>query len=83
MMELGRESCTICLNKLVWFNAQTQEYTGMDAVLLLPCGHALHEKCINKWLSNHVECPVCRQDLEVATVSRSTINEATISKRTC
>ena len=27
---------------------------------MLPCGHAFHEKCIQKWLQNHDVCPSCK-----------------------
>ncbi len=69
MVELEREHCAICLYKLVSLDSQGKEYVGMDDVLILPCGHVLHDKCIDDWLLNHVECPICRQDLETAMAS--------------
>jgi hypothetical protein len=27
---------------------------------MLPCGHAFHEKCIQRWLEEHDECPSCK-----------------------
>ncbi len=69
MAELEKERCSICLYDLVSLDNQRKEYVGMDNVLLLPCGHAIHDKCISEWLLNHVDCPICRQDLESTMAS--------------
>jgi hypothetical protein len=45
--------CTICLMELS---------EGTD-VILLPCEHIFHEKCIIKWLKVHNTCPLCRYEL--------------------
>ena len=45
--------CTICLMELS---------EGTD-VILLPCKHIFHEKCITKWLKVHNTCPLCRYEL--------------------
>lgn len=45
--------CTICLMELS---------EGTD-VILLPCEHIFHEKCITKWLKVHNTCPLCRYEL--------------------
>ena len=43
-------TCSICL----------EEYEEGDEVRRLPCWHAFHAQCIDRWLTHHVECPVCK-----------------------
>ena len=45
--------CTICLN----------EITEDMEVILLPCEHIFHSKCITLWLKIHNTCPLCRFEL--------------------
>ena len=47
--------CAVCL----------ECFSRGDSVSRLPCTHQYHRACIERWLSSHVECPVCRVDLEV------------------
>ena len=46
------QSCSICLDK----------YRFGALILLLPCGHLFHRKCIHEWFCNsaNCKCPVCR-----------------------
>ena len=41
--------CPICL----------EEYDN-ESAFALPCGHMYHADCIERWLENKDECPVCR-----------------------
>ncbi len=34
-----------------------------ENIMLLPCGHEFHDKCMHEWLKNHLTCPVCKIDL--------------------
>ena len=43
--------CSICLT----------EMGCKDKIKALPCLHEHHSNCINEWLQNHDECPVCRR----------------------
>ncbi|CAM9467355.1 unnamed protein product [Ascophyllum nodosum] len=52
-------SCCVCLF----------DYYLDEEVTLLPCGHLYHTECIDIWMSDHVDCPYCRADINVwATV---------------
>lgn len=47
------DSCAICMS----------EYQTGDIIRTLPCGHKYCQKCIDPWLVEHVECPVCRKEV--------------------
>jgi len=46
--------CAIC----------AEEYAERDTVLRLPCRHAYHAACVERWLDSHSSCPICRKALE-------------------
>ena len=48
-------SCPICQG----------EYEEDDDVKELPCGHEFHSICIDQWLNNHKQCPICKQVIEL------------------
>jgi len=45
-------SCTICL----------AEYQDEELMRKLPCDHAYHSECIDKWLNRVNHCPLCRKE---------------------
>ena len=47
-----REVCSICLS-----NIDNYIYTE------LYCGHKFHLKCINEWVRNSKECPLCKRTI--------------------
>eukprot|EP00798_Chlamydomonas_sp_ICE-L_P024890 gene24890-10555_t len=46
-------SCTVCLC----------EYEEGEMMRRLPCRHEFHLACIDKWMTQHTTCPVCRTAL--------------------
>jgi hypothetical protein len=55
---LGAADCSVCLG----------EFSDGELLRLLPkCGHAFHVPCIDTWLRAHVNCPLCRAPVKVAS----------------
>ena len=44
-----RPQCCICMEPIV------------QGARALPCSHAFHRTCIDRWVRQHRACPVCRQ----------------------
>ena len=55
--------CSICLEKI------TEEKK------LLKCNHEFHKECINLWLNEKKECPVCRASVEMYEQRAETLEE--------
>ncbi|KAK9285372.1 hypothetical protein L1049_024563 [Liquidambar formosana] len=53
--ENGTEECAVCLSAL-----EEEEM----ARFLPNCKHTFHVECIDKWLSSHSTCPICRTEAE-------------------
>lgn len=49
--DIGHNECCICL----------QEYDTNEMLLKTECGHCFHAECIDLWLDQAPECPVCRR----------------------
>nr|XP_042124972.1 E3 ubiquitin-protein ligase RLIM-like [Peromyscus maniculatus bairdii] len=45
--------CTICL----------AEYTESSRIRILPCSHEYHDECIDNWLPEKSNCPICRRQV--------------------
>ena len=52
-------SCTICL----------EDYNLGESVVLCPCGHCYHNKCIRSWLRIKNICPMCKVRVGYRSVS--------------
>ncbi|KAL0905519.1 hypothetical protein M5K25_023943 [Dendrobium thyrsiflorum] len=47
------KKCTICL----------EPFVPKKQVLVTPCNHMFHNKCLTPWVKSHGQCPVCRYKL--------------------
>ncbi|CAD8189544.1 unnamed protein product [Paramecium octaurelia] len=47
------KQCTICINN----------YEDGEELILLPCIHRFHKKCISEWFKNQSTCPICKTDV--------------------
>jgi hypothetical protein len=47
--------CAICLS-----GTQQSRNHPRRFLKQLPCGHAFHPRCIDRWLNTRVTCPLCR-----------------------
>ncbi len=52
--EVNEDVCPICLEE---FNE------GEDVRRINSCEHVFHPHCIEQWISNHLNCPYCRNDI--------------------
>lgn len=50
---LMNKTCSVCL-----YNYQSQE-----VITMLPCYHEFHSGCIDFWLQNNSNCPMCREEI--------------------
>ena len=54
--ESGREekpTCSVCL----------ETYREGETVRTIPCFHTFHAQCIDPWLAEKAECPICKHDI--------------------
>lgn len=50
--EHDRDVCSVCFEKFI----------DSDICRELKCKHLYHQICIDKWLNEHITCPVCREE---------------------
>lgn len=48
-----KEECSICM----------EEFKGGECVKTLPCLHFYHSSCVNKWLEQSGNCPICKNEI--------------------
>jgi hypothetical protein len=58
---LRKERCLICQDSMV-----------QDRLVVLPCNHAFHEQCINRWNTIRSLCPLCKKSDNRFCLSAST-----------
>ncbi|KAK7255872.1 hypothetical protein RIF29_29297 [Crotalaria pallida] len=62
--EIGGE-CPVCLSVFA---------DGEEVRQLSACKHSFHTSCIDMWLTNHSNCPICRANIATAAVKDSGSN---------
>ncbi|KAH7549864.1 hypothetical protein ACOSP7_025161 [Xanthoceras sorbifolium] len=63
--------CPICLGV----------FEDEDKLKVLPeCNHAYHSDCLDKWLSSHSSCPLCRASLDLYSLPEIAIPLDTITE---
>ncbi len=71
-------SCPICLES---FNTEN-DTPNNDSVVLLPCNHHFHKKCITEWFTRSTTCPVCKQNIDDLNDIRSEPLEMELTSQT-
>ncbi|XP_019180213.1 PREDICTED: RING-H2 finger protein ATL16-like [Ipomoea nil] len=57
--EGNSSSCAVCLN----------EFQGGEKLRVIPhCGHGFHIECIDVWLRNNANCPICRNCISSSAI---------------
>jgi len=49
----------------------TETFNEVQEIKRTQCQHYFHEECLGKWLKVSTSCPLCRNDLEKATLGES------------
>lgn len=66
------DTCAVCL----------EDFREKEAIIVCPCKHGYHKKCISDWLVRSACCPVCKMPVTRSSITKSTppvsdSNEAT------
>ena len=67
-------NCSVCLGDINLFNKE---------VSILNCGHFFHSHCLNRWLTQQMNCPECRAKVTRDNFVRNIfpkVNKETASK---
>jgi hypothetical protein len=49
----GDHQCSVCM----------EEFESGETIRTLPCFHKFHAPCIDTWLKQKAQCPICRADV--------------------
>ena len=64
--------CSICLEDLLKQEDDTEEIeeiediesnNDIDEIIGLRCNHMFHKKCVEPWILNNKNCPLCKRDV--------------------
>jgi len=58
----GNETCTICL----------EEFEPSEEIKLTPCNHGYHPDCLEHWMRERSNCPMCQAPLKKDTSDENT-----------
>lgn len=65
--------CQICFDSM--------DQSSQDTVLTLPCGHAFHTACSQRWLQRSRMCPSCRYELTSESIHAAKVKIDTFSEQ--
>jgi len=78
------DCCPICRNSVNEDSITNENNPNMTSVVVVGmCGHAFHYECINRWLKNSKNCPLCNSTWEFQkTMDKSVINNNNVTNLT-
>ncbi|XP_019859596.1 PREDICTED: RING finger protein 24-like [Amphimedon queenslandica] len=56
------DSCAVCL----------EDFLDREIIVLCPCRHAYHKKCLCDWLSQSPSCPICKEGVSLNASTEKT-----------
>ena len=70
------DCCPICRNSVNEDSITNENNPNMTSVVVVGmCGHAFHYECINRWLKNSKNCPLCNSTWEFQkTMDKNIVN---------
>ena len=51
-----------------------------DTLRRLPCGHEFHQNCVDRWLTDHRTCPMCKSDVVQGARAESSENRRSATR---
>jgi hypothetical protein len=57
--------CSICLcnNDEYCYTINSRPFENLNSIERISCGHVFHKVCLNRWISRHNTCPMCRSEI--------------------
>ena len=71
------DCCPICRNSVNEDSITNENNPNITSVVVVGmCGHAFHYECINRWLKNSKNCPLCNSNWEFQKTMDKNINNS-------
>lgn len=67
------DECSICL----------EEYENGQQVFITNCHHKYHIECLSYWYRKNKNCPICREEICINSITQKTIYKKTKNKSIC